>query len=271
LDDQWRFLRANAAGAESSQFDDSSWEWVTLPHTYNAKDGELGGPYYRGTVWYRRALLLTKYDAARRYFLQFDGAALVTDVWVNDRHAGRHEGGYAGFRFDVGNLLHEGRNVIAVRVDNSRLRSIAPLGGDFTVFGGLYRRVQLLSTDALHIDLLDHGGPGVYAAATDISEDRASLTGPDTGVLRSARPARSVAQTPLSNRGYRCGPGIAGRATHQVAASTSLGRYAGSVSLQRHRRDSQSVAAGFTDHGHRVGTAGDTVDCSRCRARLPSQ
>jgi beta-galactosidase/beta-glucuronidase len=175
LDDLWRFLRADAAGAESSQIDDSSWEWVTLPHTYNAKDGELGGPYYRGTVWYRRALLLTKYDATRRYFLQFDGAALVTDVWVNDRHAGRHEGGYAGFRFDVGNLLHKGRNVIAVRVDNSQLRSIAPLGGDFTVFGGLYRSVRLLSTDALHIDLLDHGGPGVYAAATNISEDRASL------------------------------------------------------------------------------------------------
>jgi beta-galactosidase/beta-glucuronidase len=175
LDDQWRFLRADAGGAESSQFDDSNWERVTLPHTYNAKDGEVGGPYYRGAAWYRRALVLTERDATRRYFLQFDGSALATDVWVNDRHAGRHEGGYAGFRFEVTDLLHQGRNLIAVRVDNSPLRTIAPLGGDFTVFGGLYRRVRLLTTDALHIDLLDHGGPGVYAAATDISGVGASL------------------------------------------------------------------------------------------------
>jgi hypothetical protein len=175
LDDQWRFLRADADGAESSQFDDSSWERVELPHTYNAQDGESGGHYFRGAVWYRRALVLTEYDAARRYFLEFDGAALAADVWVNDRHAGRHEGGYARFRFEVGGLLHKGRNVIAVRVDNSPLRTIAPLGGDFTVFGGLYRRVRLLTTDALHLDLLDHGGPGVYAAATDISDVRASL------------------------------------------------------------------------------------------------
>ena len=43
LDDGWRFLRADAPGAEAPAFDDRRWAHVTLPHTWNAKDGQDGG------------------------------------------------------------------------------------------------------------------------------------------------------------------------------------------------------------------------------------
>ena len=106
---------------------------------------------------------------------EFDGAALITDVWINGQHAGRHEGGYAAFRFDVSERLHTGRNVIAVRVDNSRTQTVAPLGGDFTVFGGLYRGVSLLTTSALHVDPLDCAGPGVYATTIRLNAQEATV------------------------------------------------------------------------------------------------
>lgn len=175
LDGPWRFQRADVAGAEAPGFDDTAWSTVSLPHTYNGVDGEAGGAYYRGPAWYRMALELPSASPGRRRFLEFDGAALVADVWVNGRHAGRHEGGYARFRFDVTQLLQPGRNTLAVRVDNAGQQTVAPLGGDFTIFGGLYRRVRLIETAAQHVDLLDHGGPGLQVDAVPLPDAAARL------------------------------------------------------------------------------------------------
>jgi hypothetical protein len=161
LDAHWLFLRSDEPGAERPEHDDSKWTRVTLPHSFNAGDGEQQG-YYRGLTWYRRTFHVARPRSDRRSFVQFDGAATVADVYLNGKRIGRHEGGHAAFRFDLTEALAGGRNILAVRVDNSPNRAVTPLGGDFTLFGGLYRPVWLIETDELHLDLLDHGGPGVY-------------------------------------------------------------------------------------------------------------
>ena len=176
LDDGWRFLRADVAAAAQPGFDDAAWARVQLPHTWNGRDGEAGGDYYRGPGWYRRELQRPPVAGGQRFFLQFDGAALRAEIWVNGQLAGRHDGGYAAFRVDISRWLLAGRNQIAVRVDNATAKHVAPLGGDFTVFGGLYRGVKLLAVPAAHFDLLDDGGPGVYVSADDVSAERAQLT-----------------------------------------------------------------------------------------------
>lgn len=174
LDGAWRFQRADVAGAEAPDFDDGDWSTVALPHTYNLPDGETGGAPYRGAAWYRRSIEVAPAGAMRR-FLEFDGATLAADVWINGRHAGRHEGGYARFRFDITTLLQPGRNLVAVRVDNGKLPHVAPLAGDFTVFGGLIRPVRLIETPQAHIELLDHGGPGVRVDIEQLTADQARL------------------------------------------------------------------------------------------------
>jgi len=174
LEDAWRFQRADVAGAETPDFDDGDWSTVALPHTYNVPDGETGGTPYRGAAWYRRSIEVAPAGAMRR-FLEFDGATLAADVWINGRHAGRHEGGYARFRFDITALLQPGRNLVAVRVDNGKLPHVAPLAGDFTVFGGLIRPVRLIETPQAHIELLDHGGPGVRVDIEQLTADQARL------------------------------------------------------------------------------------------------
>ncbi len=174
LDGAWRFQRADVAGAEAPDFDDGDWSTVALPHTYNLPDGETGGAPYRGAAWYRRSVEVAPAGAVRR-FLEFDGATLAADVWINGRHAGRHEGGYARFRFDITALLQPGRNLVAVRVDNGKLPHVAPLAGDFTVFGGLIRPVRLIETPQAHIELLDHGGPGVRVDIEQLTADQARL------------------------------------------------------------------------------------------------
>lgn len=169
----WRFRGGDISGAALPGFDDASWTPTDLPHTWNAADGEDGGGYFRGPGWYRRRLGI---PAGERHYLQFDAANLVCDVWVDGRHAGHHDGGYAAFRFDITDFVDNGRQVlVTVRVDNSPNPDVAPLGGDFSMEGGLYRDVHLITTGAVHIDLLDYGGPGVYVHQRSVSQRAADL------------------------------------------------------------------------------------------------
>ena len=176
LDQGWHFLRSDPTGAEQVAFDDKGWEGVALPHTWNARDGERGGAYYRGAGWYRCLLTVEQVKPSERVFLEFDGAALAADIWLNGVHIGRHEGGFARFRFDVTSNLRAGLNVLAVRVDNSKMNGVAPLGGDFTVFGGLYRPVRLVTTQDVHFDMLDFGSSGVQVRSTNVSARSADLS-----------------------------------------------------------------------------------------------
>jgi hypothetical protein len=183
LRDGWRFIRSDAPGAQAAAFDDKAWTTVSTPHTYNIVDSGIGGAkargepegvYYRGPAWYRLSLD-HKPRAGQRYFLQFDGAALKAEVFLNGKPLGTHEGGYGAFRYDVTDTLQAGANVLAVRVDNSRNTRFAPLNGDFNVFGGLYRAVKLVETADVHVDLSDWGGPGVYASTQALAAGRATI------------------------------------------------------------------------------------------------
>ena len=176
LNADWRFLPGDESLAMQRVFDDSGWQRVALPHTWNAQDGQDGGAdYRRGAGWYRRILKLDGSFAGRRLLLQFDGASLKADVYVNGQHLGSHVGGFAAFRFDATGLLEPGAdNVIAVRVDNGKL-GIAPTSADFTFFGGLYRSVSLLATDRVHISTLDYASPGVYLVQRHVTSQRADV------------------------------------------------------------------------------------------------
>ena len=186
LNGDWKFVRADRFGAAAPSFDDSTWEAVTLPHTWNNLDGEDGGDnYYRGAGWYRRHLTLDADLAGKSLFLKFDGASSVTDVFVNGKPAGRHEGMFAAFCFDVTGLLRtSGDNVVAVRVDNGKNPDVPPISADFTFFGGIYRSVHLLVLNPLSITPLDDASSGVYVKQAKVSVDAANLE--ITAQLRNA-------------------------------------------------------------------------------------
>jgi len=192
LDAGWRFVRRDVAGASEARFDDHAWSRITLPHTWNAGDGDAGGAYYRGAGWYRRTLTLPPAAPGARRYLEFDGAALAADVWVNGVYAGRHEGGFARFRFDVTPYLKAGENVLAVRVDNAERPDTAPLSGDFTIFGGIDRDVRLVTTAAVHLDMLDYGSCGVRFRQTDVTPRSAKLAWTARVANDAGRPADVV-------------------------------------------------------------------------------
>jgi beta-galactosidase len=177
IDSGWKHLRSDASGASATGFNDSAWSSISLPHTWNAMDGQDGGNnYYRGIGWYRRHYTPPASAAGKRIFLQFDGANIVANVWVNGTMVGTHRGGFARFRFDVTATMTPGSdNVIAVQVSNAAVADVAPTSADFTFFGGLYRDVHVLITDPVHVDALDFASPGVYISATNVSATNAML------------------------------------------------------------------------------------------------
>ena len=180
LDHGWKFTRQDVAQAEAQTFDDAAWDTVSIPHTWNAKDGQDGPPaYYRGPGWYRRHLpgpAVGLGNTGGQLVLRFDAASSVADVYVNGKKAGEHKGMFAAFCFDVTNLIDRtGDNVIAVRVDNSARKEVPPLSADFTFFGGIYRDVSLIVLNDVSIDTLDDASPGVFLKQANVSENSADV------------------------------------------------------------------------------------------------
>jgi beta-galactosidase len=174
---EWKYQKGDVPGADAELFDDSSWSNIDLPHTWNNLDGQDGGGnYYRGMGWYRKSLHVSKRHEGKSIYLKFDGANIVTDLYVNGIHVGQHRGGFAAFCFDVTSHIRFGEsNLIAVRVNNASNPSVAPLSADFTFFGGIYRDVHLLVTDKLSVTPLDYASPGLYLKQTNVTKERAEV------------------------------------------------------------------------------------------------
>jgi beta-galactosidase len=177
LNTGWRFNKGDVAGAEATTFNDSAWQQLNVPHTWNALDGADGGNnYYRGVGWYRRHYTVPAAYAGKMLFLQFAGANQVADVWVNGTYLGKHSGGYSRFRFGATSAFKVGQdNVIAVKVNNANNADIAPLSADYSFDGGIYRNVSLQVVDPLAVRMLDSAGPGVYLRQRSVTAASATV------------------------------------------------------------------------------------------------
>ncbi len=176
LNDHWCFHFGASADVTQWRDEPADWPVVTLPHTWNARDGADGGnDYARGTGWYVRQFTIPAAWADRRVFLQFDGASRDARVFVNGRQIGAHEGGFARFRFDITDAVRRDRpNLLAVSVSNAP-DGLPPISADFTFFGGLYRGVTLFATEAVHVDALDFGADGFYVTLGSVDAERATI------------------------------------------------------------------------------------------------
>ncbi|HEU4960619.1 MAG TPA: glycoside hydrolase family 2 TIM barrel-domain containing protein [Sphingomonas sp.] len=187
LADGWRFHLGGAAGdPQTPDYDDSGWQPVSVPHTWNkvGNYGETRRPdadLTRGIGWYRLHFQAPPLDG-RRVYLQFDAASIIADIWLNGRKIGRHEGAFSRFRVDATAAIRPGDNLLAVRVDNSApdpgspTADIVPISGDFFMYGGLYRPVSLVSVGEAHVALLDYGSPGVFERIERLDDAAATVS-----------------------------------------------------------------------------------------------
>jgi len=176
LNGGWRFRKGPAGRGGRLPAPDASWDAVSIPHTWNARDvHDDEHPYYRGEAWYARTFRLARADRGRRLHLLFEGANQLATVYVNGREAGRHNGGYTAFALDVTALVRPGAdNALAVRLSNALDPDTPPLAGDMMNFGGLYRSVWLVRTGPVHFDLAD-ATSGVYIDTPEAGPRRAAV------------------------------------------------------------------------------------------------
>lgn len=144
----WQFIKDSETAPKSWE----TAEMVALPHTWNAKDGQDGGnDYFRGHSWYRYELGDIAIPKNGRAYLEFLGAAMVAEVYVNGQHLATHEGGYSTFRVDLTEYVAE-QTEVTVKVSNVD-NHVYPQKADFTFYGGLYRSVHLLVVPESHFNL----------------------------------------------------------------------------------------------------------------------
>ena len=177
LNTAWKFIKQDVVNAMDTVFNDQNWEDVNVPHTWNAIDGANGFDFYKGACWYRKELVIDTLEQGNRVFIEFNGSNSITDVYVNGHHMGQHRGGYSTFRFDITDVIEFGKpNTLAVKVDNTVVEDVYPQMADFTFYGGIYRDVNLVITNQVHFDLMDHGSQGIYIVQEDVNEEKAALT-----------------------------------------------------------------------------------------------
>ena len=171
----WRFKQGEITNADQPMFDDHDWQTIPIPHNWGWEQAQRGEKYLRGPGWYRRDLVVQP-KSGRRYFLRFEAAGTVADVWLNGNFLGQHRGGFGAFCFEITKELSPtGTNVVAARVSNAEEPDVAPLSGDFPVYGGLYRAVHLIETEATCFALTDHASPGVAWLESSVSARQAVL------------------------------------------------------------------------------------------------
>lgn len=155
----WKFNKGEIADAANPEFDDSKWRTVSIPHDWAIEgpvlvngDGNTGKLPWRDQAWYRRTLELSPEWNGKRIYLIFDGIMSNPQVYVNGKLAGKWDYGYNSFYIDItGFVRYNGKNQLAVFVDNRNHDSRWYPGA------GIYRKVQMLITDPLHMGIWGTG------------------------------------------------------------------------------------------------------------------
>jgi beta-galactosidase len=183
----WRFHLGDIAGAELADFNDTSWEVVSTPHSVQLMPAEASGcRNYQGIAWYRKHFTLPTECKGRDVTLHFEGIMGKQTIYVNGQKVKDHEGGYlpitislpAGDGSPIANNI-----VVAIKADNSDDKTYPPgkkqMTLDFAYHGGIYRDVWLIAKNKVAItDALEEqkvAGGGIFVHYANISEKSAEV------------------------------------------------------------------------------------------------
>ena len=169
----WKFAKGGQKGAETVDFNDSSWKAVRLPHDWAIagpfnpqEDGYAGKLPWWGQGWYRKSFKLDKADAGKRVYFDFDGVMAFPKVYVNGQLAGEWDYGYMSFRVDATPFVKFGAdNTIAIYADTRNH------GTRWYPGAGIYRKVTMTINEPLHI-----AHWGTYITTSEVSEASAKIS-----------------------------------------------------------------------------------------------
>ena len=158
LNRKWAFSKRENVVPQSMP---ERWDFVNIPHSWNAIDGQDGdADYFRGTTYYAKTIEKFDIPEADCYFLEINGANSSASVYWNNQKLATHHGGYSTWRVDVTDVI-DAQNFIVLEVNNEANDFVYPQHADFTFYGGVYRDVNLIAVPKSHFCLEYYGGKGL--------------------------------------------------------------------------------------------------------------
>jgi beta-galactosidase len=154
----WKFTKLKETTTSDEafskpNFDASSWEAVSLPHTTNIEPQTVNDQW-QGVAWYRKSFDVPVNPSTKKVFLELEAAMNFSKVWINGMLVSEHHGGYLPVKVDISKYVNKGDNVVAIRLDNTdnKITGPKPLKRlDFNMYGGLYRNAWLHFSDKVYI------------------------------------------------------------------------------------------------------------------------
>jgi beta-galactosidase len=167
----WKFTLENQPEAFKTEFNDKDWVTLNLPHDWAIEQGisregaqaENGGYFGGGIGWYRKSFDVSTEWLSKNVTINFEGVYMNSEVWINGHYLGKRPYGYISFRYELSKYIKEGKNTIAVRVDNS----LEPSARWYHPCG-IYAPVQLIVKN--HQAITENG---IYVTTPDINKDKA--------------------------------------------------------------------------------------------------
>ncbi|MBQ8487293.1 MAG: DUF4982 domain-containing protein [Prevotella sp.] len=168
----WKFKLGEAAGAEKTDFDDSGWRSLDLPHDFqiempwNEKANRSRGFKDMATGWYRKSFDADPAWQGHRIILDFEGIMLHGDAYLNGKKIGGTDYGYLGFEADITRQLkYDRKNVLAVHCSTGEDKNSRWYTG-----GGLFRDIHLILKDSVSI-----ARHGIYIQTPQVTEAEATV------------------------------------------------------------------------------------------------
>src|SRR5699024_8546816 len=181
------FHKGEITGSMASPIDsEETWEHITLPHTVQLEPKQwTGSPSYQGVSYYYRQFSLDPMYEGNKIFIRFQGVMINADVWLNGKHLYTHHGGYLPFAIDLtDDVTFDESNRLIVKVDTNDDWETPPGKDqsdlDFVYFGGIYRHVDLMVTNPLHITdphfANKKASGGVFVTYPEVSTESATIS-----------------------------------------------------------------------------------------------
>ncbi|MBQ0021611.1 MAG: DUF4982 domain-containing protein [Prevotellaceae bacterium] len=156
FNDGWLFALQDDSLFSRADAPDRNWQRRTLPHDWSI-EGQLSptlasctGYLPGGIGWYRKHFTMSATDLADKdkalKFIYFEGVYNRSEVYLNGHLLGKRPNGYASFMYEMTPYLHEGENVLAVRVDHSKYADSRWYTGS-----GIYRDVWMIESPKCHL------------------------------------------------------------------------------------------------------------------------
>lgn len=127
---------------ELVEYDFDKSPTMSIPGDWNSQKENLF--YYEGTVWFKKSF---DYDLKenKRLFVYFGAINYKSEVYLNGKKLGIHEGGFTPFNFEISSIIKAKDNFLIIKADNVRRKDGVPtVNTDWWNYGGITRDVLLV-------------------------------------------------------------------------------------------------------------------------------